>query len=777
MRVMLTVAVVLAAAASASGEVVGWRGDGTGRFPDAKPVTEWGRWPVSPNRDLRRQIKRPAPNDTGQNAAPVRSGQILEWLVIGPFTPKDPAAALDEELLPNEADLRPDEGEKAGELEWKRHVSVNKDAGVAMDWIQLAGVVGRKGGKVAYAHNYLYSQVKGTVVFHMDQGGGCRIWVNGKVVHDNPKPVVTMYNINYVCYAANEHWAGELPVLGRSGSQKIRVDLEKGWNRVLIKSTGNLNLRLVELPETGYETKNVVWTCPLPSYSNAQPIIVGDRIFVMSESEDLVCVDKHTGRILWKRSTFYTDCLSDQEKQANPLLKAAAELTEKLRGETNVDQRIRLRNQIKQTLAKADERAWKEHPQYKDILPLQEKLKDKTTPDAERQELMRKIRSFLEKMEGPKESNPFHSIIKPLEELAAAPDTKEVDRAAIRRKIEEVLTHAAPVPRFLTPLHSHIQATGFTTPTPVSDGKYVTIYLGWGIAACYDLDGNRQWASLATDLGGVGAFNNNSPVLVDDKVVILRNVQMRAYDARTGRVAWTTPDLRAKIGVDIWHGFGTGGNYSASLCAFKLGGTDVVYLNSAIVRASDGKVFCPAYENFGSNPRGTPVPTNDAVYYASCTAVFRFPLPDGAPTEGMRLERRSRENYEGGVDTYSSILVHDGLLYALRSMGKLWVYDAETLGVVYTQQLDMDPYSDYDHPGVTPSLSLAGSHIFAFDNQGNGVVFEPGREFKPVATNRIATCVERKWVLDPDEIFQSAPVFEGDRFYLRGETYLYCIGK
>jgi outer membrane protein assembly factor BamB len=302
------------------------------------------------------------------------------------------------------------------------------------------------------------------------------------------------------------------------------------------------------------------------------------------------------------------------------------------------------------------------------------------------------------------------------------------------------------------------------------------VWLGWGIAACYDLDGNRQWAALATDLGGGGAFNNNSPVLVGGKFIILRNVQIRAYDAKTGRIAWTSPDLRPKVGVDMWHGFGTDGNPSASLCTFKLGGRDVVYLNSAIIGVADGKVYCPFYENFGSNLRGTPVPLGDFLYYGANTAVFRFALPAEA-TEGMKLAKQVQENYEADLDTYSSVLVHDGLLYALRGDGKLWVYDAKTLAVVYAKQLDLESYRDYDHPGVTPSLVLPGKHIFAFDNQGNCIVLAPGREFKQVARNRLATCMSRRWVLDPDEIFQSAPIFEGGRMYLRGELYLYCIGE
>ena len=768
--------VVVAAAGEAPVKIVAWRGDGTGLFPDADPVTEWGRWPVSPNHGLRYQVAKPGANDTGGGAKAVRSGQILEWLVAGPFAPKAPGGELDEDFLAGEASVAPDEGDKAGPLAWKRHVSGNKDPGVAMDWIRLADLVGRKGGKVVYAHNYLYSKVSGPVVFHMDQSAGCKIWVNGALVHKHPKRAVTMYSINYVCYAAKTHWAGELPVLGAGSSQRIPVTLRKGWNRVLIKSGGNINLRLVEAPQTQYETRNVIWARPLPNYSNAQPILVGERIFVMSESEDLLCLDKRTGKTLWKRSTFYTDCLSDEEKQANPLLRQAAQLTETLRAAVDTDERIKLRNKIKKLLAAADKQAATADPRYAEIRPLQEKLRDQGTPEAQRKPLLARIRSLLAKVKGPRESNPYYAAVLPLEEAARDPKMKDVDRAAMLRKVEEVLTVAAPRPRFRQRLHSHIQATGFTSPTPCSDGRHVYVYLGWGIVACYDLEGHRKWARLATDLGGLGAFNNNSPVLVGNRFVILRNVQIRGYDAGTGEIAWTTSDLRPRANVDVWHGFGTDGNPSASLCALRVGKTDVVYVNSAIVGAADGTVYSRFYENFGSNPRGTPVPLGGELYYAANTAVFRFALP-AALSRGMKLPKRSQENYEPDDDTYASVLVHDGLLYALRGLGSLWVYDANSLAVVYSRQLDMAPYRDYDHPGVTSSLALAGKYIFAFDNQGTGIVIEPGRRFKQVARNRLATCVSRKWVLDPDEIFNGSPVFEGGRMYLRGERYLYCIGR
>jgi hypothetical protein len=57
-------------------------------------------------------------------------------------------------------------------------------------------------------------------------------------------------------------------------------------------------------------------------------------------------------------------------------------------------------------------------------------------------------------------------------------------------------------------------------------------------------------------------------------------------------------------------------------------------------------------------------------------------------------------------------------------------------------------------------------------------VFEPGREFRQVAVNHIRSTARRLWPMRPqEEIGYSPPVFVGDRMYLRGEQYLYCMGR
>ncbi len=64
------------------------------------------------------------------------------------------------------------------------------------------------------------------------------------------------------------------------------------------------------------------------------------------------------------------------------------------------------------------------------------------------------------------------------------------------------------------------------------------------------------------------------------------------------------------------------------------------------------------------------------------------------------------------------------------------------------------------------------------DNQGTAVVFAPGREYKELARNRIETQIERHWPIPGQETLAYAPpIADGDRIYLRGERYLYCIGS
>ena len=48
-------------------------------------------------------------------------------------------------------------------------------------------------------------------------------------------------------------------------------------------------------PTTWSKDKNVVWATKMPDRSNAQPVIVGDRVFTCSEPFELLCLSGGCG--------------------------------------------------------------------------------------------------------------------------------------------------------------------------------------------------------------------------------------------------------------------------------------------------------------------------------------------------------------------------------------------------------------------------------------------------------------------------------------------------
>lgn len=66
-------------------------------------------------------------------------------------------------------------------------------------------------------------------------------------------------------------------------------------------------------PLTWSKDSNVVWKTKLPGWSNASPLILGDRLYVCSEPATLLCVSLKDGAILWSRTNTYLDVLPATE--------------------------------------------------------------------------------------------------------------------------------------------------------------------------------------------------------------------------------------------------------------------------------------------------------------------------------------------------------------------------------------------------------------------------------------------------------------------------------
>ena len=59
--------------------------------------------------------------------------------------------------------------------------------------------------------------------------------------------------------------------------------------------------RMVTLPAfADNKARNVVWKVRPPGSSDAQPAVIGDRLVAVCHPDHVVCLDAHTGRILWQ---------------------------------------------------------------------------------------------------------------------------------------------------------------------------------------------------------------------------------------------------------------------------------------------------------------------------------------------------------------------------------------------------------------------------------------------------------------------------------------------
>lgn len=705
----MTGLIVCAAFAAGEGQqapaTVGWRQNWTGRFPDATPPVTWSRsLKDSMVKGLRVQVKKPGAGVGGTAGIPLADGALLQYLALGPFTPTNPATGLDEVLLPNEAEIQPDEAVKVGELEWKSLTQGRPRFvlhGVApVPFIRVFGKP--KIGQIAYAHAYLYSAKAGKVALMLDHTGGCKLWVNGKVVYNNPKVA-----IGFGWWGPMSE--GDLNYRPKSRSPRIEIELKEGWNNLVFKVSGSdtewgqgwsFLPRFIDIPPVQYEDKNIAWTARLPSRSNANPIIVKDRIFVVSEQDELLCFDKKTGTLLWNALNNYYEATPQAERDANPV--------------------------------------------FKEIAPLEEQVKTEQDPE-KRRDLFGQIRGLLNKADAQKYGQNMES-------------------------------HPA----------GHWYSTGFTTPSPCSDGKFVYAFFTSGVAVCYDLDGKRQWIKridllLRDPKEPYGPFfYPQGCTLVGSKFVIW-DKDTFALDAKTGEIAWR------KAGVNLCMGPMPG----------TFSNTEVVVSMAGIYRASDGVEF---WKNDDAKYLGAgggtfvdrqlciPIACGGLgchVYdFASATGDVLPPAKRACGISAPEQTKSPGDDFSKpgewqDLGIYSAPIYNDGLVYIVDGLALLYVVDAKEGKLLYRLQLPLEPRVEVRAVALTAPLVLAGKNIYAFDNQGNCVVFEVGREYKQVALNHIETFVDRPHTGDGWQELSTygAPIVDGNRMYIRGEANLYCIGE
>lgn len=323
------------------------------------------------------------------------------------------------------------------------------------------------------------------------------------------------------------------------------------------------------------------------------------------------------------------------------------------------------------------------------------------------------------------------------------------------------------------------QGNGHSNPTPVTDGKYVHFWNATGVAACYDLDGNRKWAVYNEEKDFAHHGYHSSPALVDG-VLVTTATKVRGLDAATGKQLWEDPHgWNAWVGILPLH------------IGDQPGSGAVMMHQNRIHRVSDGKIVQKGFKQ-SNNCMNTSI-IADGVVYTLVQPIFtahRLPTAMGDTIKSELLWRKplfedakvsedwpdmARQQNNGyAMCGIASALYHDGLIYYIFTGGYLYVLDAKTGGIVYKRSDVLHPKTwAHGAPGICASPTPGGKAIYMMDNCGYGLVLDPGREYKPLAENFLEAYGSPSSY--DQERFEAAPVFEANRLYLRGSEFLYCI--
>jgi RNA polymerase sigma-70 factor (ECF subfamily) len=642
--------------------IVGFRGDWSGRYPGATPPTTWERRAKTAIRDYRGQGSKPKSTDAGKEAKALPFGAITDWLVLGPFPYEDAAKAFDEEFFSGEADAAPSEGEKAGGHEWKRFEYDCKNQHTGHPGAEFGLIYGEVVKQAAYASTNIYVPDAGKVSFSLSVGMGMKVWLNGKSIYSDPKAP----------YANNK---------------SLDIDLARGWNRLMFKVMGGTSMydkhvtpawRVAATlhskePSISYETRNIQWMTPMPSGTTSIPLIAGDKIITTSNYSDLLCVSKSTGKILWLRSNYRYDIMSDAEKSAHP-------------------------------------------------------AKDKIEPEAA------KLKTLNDAVVG--ELNALISTDGLSTDKYRALQQRLGEKEKLERKICD-LTVAGTIKRSPCVQHcgtsngtpccdgSHIYA--------VFGGG---IYSGPMTAVCYDLEGKRIWGYGIDDADADEHGVHSSPLLISGKLIVSTAKLVIALDAKTGVESWrvkpggvgkssgASPLALSVGGVDVF--MTSSGDILRPSDAKRLWNPEQTLFGCPFLTPVCDKGIVYHCGGWATPDYITLKLPETAGEELKPTIVYKAkPELPKVPVASFTFGR------------IASPLLNDGLLYHVTEGGALAVAEAATGKTVYTQMVeDFHARTTWVfYPGICCSPTLGGKHIYMMDDCGTTVVLEPGREFKKVAVN------------------------------------------
>lgn len=305
----------------------------------------------------------------------------------------------------------------------------------------------------------------------------------------------------------------------------------------------------------------------------------------------------------------------------------------------------------------------------------------------------------------------------------------------------------------------------FVSESPVTDGKFVYVYVGNLGLWAFDLKGKQVWTTpleanpIYLDFG-----TGSSPALAGNLLVIVNDNQRQqyvaAFDKRTGKQVWRTGrDIGGKTQPVQRSGWATPFVWRNQL-------------RTEIVTVGPGEAI--SYDPAGkelwrmSGMAATPIPMPFAygglLYVDGGRGKPLFALRPGAAGDISLKEGQTSNEFvvwsqaRGGTYLPTPV-AYDGAVYALTETGILSRFDARTGAQTYKTRIDPAATA------FTTSPWAYNGRLFFLSEEGQTFVVAAGKDFKLLHVNAL------------DEMAQATPALVGERLLLRTESRLYSIRR
>jgi outer membrane protein assembly factor BamB len=303
----------------------------------------------------------------------------------------------------------------------------------------------------------------------------------------------------------------------------------------------------------------------------------------------------------------------------------------------------------------------------------------------------------------------------------------------------------------------------FASESPVTDGKFVYVYIANMGLWAFDTKGKLTWTTpveanpIYLDFG-----TGSSPVLADNLLVIVSDNEKQQYIAafnkKTGKQVWrTNRDLGGKGQPVQRSGWSTPYVWRHSL-------------RTEIVAIGPGEVI--SYDLAGkelwrmSGMAATPIPTPFAyeglLYINGGRGRSLFAIRPGASGDISLVKDETSNQYivwsQPRAGTYlPSSLAYQGAVYTLTETGILNRFDAKTGKQTYKTRIDPAATA------FTTSPWAYNGKLFCLSEEGQTFVVGTGEQFQLLRVNEL------------DDMAQASPALVGERLLIRTEHRLYSI--